>query len=107
MSSLPTLKRAERELVDDAPTHYRNAIDSSPAAKSTRRMDFHIVRERFHWQIQSAQGARLAVFDDAEKALAAARAYAFQLEGKGVSARVLMHWPGKEPEVFDYPGQTL
>lgn len=111
MSALPTQELSGLDPADEALMRYRSArraaADARPARKPARRMDFHIVRERFHWQIQSAQGARLAVFDDAEKALAAARAYAFQLEGKGVSARVLMHWPGKEPEVFDYPGQTL
>jgi hypothetical protein len=67
------------------------------------RLDFHIVRELRRWQIQTAQGMNLAAFDDAEAALKAACAHARQLEEKGLSARVLLHMPGKAPEVFDYP----
>ena len=107
MSALPTQDLSGLDPADEALMRYRSArraaADARPARKPARRMDFHIVRERFHWQIQSAQGTRLAIFDDSEKALAVARAYALQLEGKGLSTRVLLHKPGQEPEVYDYP----
>jgi hypothetical protein len=67
------------------------------------RVDYHIVQERHHWDLQSAQGASLAVFESAEDALVAARGRALDMQQRGLGARVVLHHRGTAPEVFDYP----
>lgn len=41
--------------------------------RAPMRIDLHIVRELHHWHLQSARGKSLAVFQDADAALVAAR----------------------------------
>lgn len=67
------------------------------------RIDLHVVKQSEAWHLQSARGTTLAVFNNAEEALTAARERAKDAQAHGLSARIVVHHSGIAPEIHEFP----
>jgi hypothetical protein len=71
------------------------------------RVDLHIVRVTREWRLQNANARTLAVFRDVEAAQAHAEATARQLGTRGLAVRLMVHPPGRRPQIFDFPALRM
>jgi hypothetical protein len=70
------------------------------------RVDLHIVRNARGWFLQNARGDQLSVWRDSDRALDAGHRKAQAWQRRGLNARVILHRPGKPPQVFDFPAEV-
>ena len=66
----------------------------------------HIIRAARGWRLQNVDAKTLATFRSAEAALENAQARARHLQVRGLNVRVMIHHPGKAPDVIEYAGQV-
>lgn len=69
------------------------------------RVDLHILRTARGWFLQNARGESVGVARDPEAALELGQCKAQEWQRRGLDARVILHKPGRPPEMFDFPAE--
>jgi hypothetical protein len=65
------------------------------------RIDLHVVKGKGGWHVERAR-ATLAIAEEVDEAVAAAKADAKGYVGRGWTARVAVHRLGKAPEILTF-----
>lgn len=71
------------------------------------RVDIHIIRTARGWHLQSARGTILKVFHDPAAAVEAGQIRMKEWQRRGLDGRLIVHRPGKTPEMQDFPADPI
>ena len=69
------------------------------------RVDLHIIRTARGWFVQNVRGEPLGALRNPGAALELAQHKAQEWQRRGLDARVILHKPGRPPDVFDFPAE--
>ena len=84
-----------------------NDVQSHRRGIVMRRVDMHIIRTARGWHLQSARGTLVKVFHDPVAAVEAGQVRMKEWQRRGLDARLVIHRPGKPPEVQDFPADPM